>query len=163
MLVAEGWARLSDFTFPLHFHALETEMATHSSVLAWRIPGQGAWWAAVYGVAQSRTQMKRLSSSKLTKWLSISFSNLTVSISNDFKCSHKSLLYKVKPTLQSQVLKFNNLEKESEIMIGRNGWAWLILAIFFHLLLDTLLFLFMTWRWQFPVIYFYNIPVLNLF
>ena len=31
--------RLSDFTFPFHFHALEKEMATHSSVLAWRIPG----------------------------------------------------------------------------------------------------------------------------
>ena len=39
-----------------HFHALEKEMATHSSVLAWRIPGMGgAWWAAVYGVTQSRT------------------------------------------------------------------------------------------------------------
>ena len=33
---------------------LEKEMATHSSVLAWRIPGTGACWAAVYGVAQSR-------------------------------------------------------------------------------------------------------------
>ena len=38
-------------------------MATHSSVLAWRIPGRGAWWAAVCGVAQSRTRLKRLSSS----------------------------------------------------------------------------------------------------
>ena len=39
-------------------------MATHSSVLAWRIPGMGgAWWAAVCGVAQSRTRLKRLSSS----------------------------------------------------------------------------------------------------
>ena len=37
--VAEGWTRLSDFTFTLHFHALEKAMATHSSVLAWRIPG----------------------------------------------------------------------------------------------------------------------------
>ena len=56
--------RLSDFTFTLYFHALEKEMATHSSVLAWRIPGMGgAWWAAVYGVAQSQTQLKRLSSS----------------------------------------------------------------------------------------------------
>ena len=32
---------LSDFTFTFHFHALEKEMATHSSVLAWRIPGMG--------------------------------------------------------------------------------------------------------------------------
>ena len=39
--VAEGWTRLSDFTFTFHFHALEKEMATHSSVLAWRIPGTG--------------------------------------------------------------------------------------------------------------------------
>ena len=42
---------------------LEKEMATHSSVLAWRIPGTGALWAAVYGVAQSRTRLKQLSSS----------------------------------------------------------------------------------------------------
>ena len=37
-------------------------MATHSSVLAWKIPG-GAWWAAVCGVAQSWTRLKQLSSS----------------------------------------------------------------------------------------------------
>ena len=39
--VAEGWTRLSDFTFTFHFHALEKEMATHSSTLAWQIPGMG--------------------------------------------------------------------------------------------------------------------------
>ena len=39
--VAKGRTRLSDFTFTFHFHALEKEMATHSSVLAWRIPGTG--------------------------------------------------------------------------------------------------------------------------
>ena len=39
--VTKSWTRLSDFTFTLHFHALEKEMATHSSVLAWRIPGTG--------------------------------------------------------------------------------------------------------------------------
>ena len=102
----------SDMTERLHFHALEKEIATHSSILAWRIPGTGelhglqskglvrvghdqvtsyfhfplscigegngnplrrsclenprdggAWWAAVYGVAQSQTQLKQLSSS----------------------------------------------------------------------------------------------------
>ena len=37
--VAQSWTRMSDFTFTFHFHALEKEMATHSSVLAWRIPG----------------------------------------------------------------------------------------------------------------------------
>ena len=39
--VAKSWTRLSDFTFIFHFHALENEMVTHSSVLAWRIPGTG--------------------------------------------------------------------------------------------------------------------------
>ena len=37
--VAKSWARLSDFTFPFHFHALEKKLATHFSVLDWRIPG----------------------------------------------------------------------------------------------------------------------------
>ena len=39
--VTEGRTRLSDFPFTFHFHALENKMATHSSVLAWRIAGTG--------------------------------------------------------------------------------------------------------------------------
>ena len=39
--VAKNSTRLSDFTYTFHFHALAKEMATHSSVLAWRIPGTG--------------------------------------------------------------------------------------------------------------------------
>ena len=39
--VTKSRTRLSDFTFTFHFHASEKEMATHSSVLAWRIPGMG--------------------------------------------------------------------------------------------------------------------------
>ena len=62
--VAKSQIGLSDFTFTIHFHALEKEMATHSSVLAWRIPGMGepgglpSMW-----VAQSRTRLTRFSSS----------------------------------------------------------------------------------------------------
>ena len=37
--VTKSWTQLRDFTFTFHFHVLEKEMATHSSVLAWRIPG----------------------------------------------------------------------------------------------------------------------------
>jgi len=40
--VAKSPTPLSDFTLTFHFHALEKEMATHSSVLSWRIPGMGA-------------------------------------------------------------------------------------------------------------------------
>ena len=63
--VTESRTRLSDFTFTFHFYALEKEMATHSSVLAWRIPGTGepGGLPDVYGVAQSRTRLKQLSSS----------------------------------------------------------------------------------------------------
>jgi len=55
--VVKSQTLLSNFTFTFHFHALEEEMATHSSVLAWRIP-RGAWWAAVSGVTQSQTRLK---------------------------------------------------------------------------------------------------------
>ena len=40
-VAAKSRTRLSNFTLTFHFHALEKEMATHSSVLAWRIPGTG--------------------------------------------------------------------------------------------------------------------------
>ena len=55
--VAKSQPRLSDFTFTFHFHALQKEMATYSSVLE-NLRDGGAWWAAVYGVAQSRTRLK---------------------------------------------------------------------------------------------------------
>ena len=57
--VAKSLTRLSNFTFTFHFHALEKEMATHSSVLAWRIPGMGEpGRLPICGVAQSRTRLK---------------------------------------------------------------------------------------------------------
>ena len=59
--VAKSQARLSNFTLTFHFHALEKEMATHSSILAWRIPGTQE--PSVYGVAQSQTRLKRLRNS----------------------------------------------------------------------------------------------------
>ena len=61
--------------FHFHFHALEKEMATHSSVLAWRIPGTGEPGRLPSMGSQSRTRLKRLSSSrvmgekiKINKW-----------------------------------------------------------------------------------------------
>ena len=75
--VAKSQTRLSDFTFTFYFHALEKEMATHSSALAWRIPGTGEpGGAAIYGVTQGQTRLKRLSSSSNSsywKQWSISF------------------------------------------------------------------------------------------
>ena len=55
--VTKSWTRLRDFTFTFHFHALEKEMATHSSGQE-NLRDGGAWWAAIYGVAQSQTRLK---------------------------------------------------------------------------------------------------------
>ena len=56
--VAEGWARLSDFTFTFHHHALEKKMATHSIVLAWRILGTGEPDGLLSIGSQSQTRLK---------------------------------------------------------------------------------------------------------
>ena len=62
---------LSNFTFTFHSHALEKEMATHSGVLAWRIPGtEEPSRLPSLGSAQSRTRLKRLSSSYTVKTFS---------------------------------------------------------------------------------------------
>ena len=55
--LTEGWTRLRDFTFTFHFSALEKEMATHSSVLAWRISGMGGCLVGcrLWGRAESDT------------------------------------------------------------------------------------------------------------
>ena len=90
--VTKSRTRLSYFTFTFHFHVLDKAMATHSSVLAWRIPRDGgASWAAVYGVAQSRTRPKRLSSSSSVLSSPITFLSFkTLSV---FSISIASLLF----------------------------------------------------------------------
>ena len=58
--VAKSRARLSDFTFTFHSHALEKEMATYLlQYYCLENPrDRGGWWAAIYGVVQSQTQLK---------------------------------------------------------------------------------------------------------
>ena len=67
------FTRLSGFTFTFHFHALEKEMATYSSVLAWRIPGTAVPGGLPSMGSQSQTRLKWLSSSSskhlLISWL----------------------------------------------------------------------------------------------
>ena len=58
--VARSWTQLSDFTLFFHFHALEKEMATHSSVLTWRIPGTGEPGGLPSMGSQSWTRLKHL-------------------------------------------------------------------------------------------------------
>ena len=67
----EELTQLSDFIFTFHFPALEKEMAAHSSVLAWRIPGTGEPVGLPSMGSHSWTRLKRLSSSSILKESSI--------------------------------------------------------------------------------------------
>ena len=69
--VAKSQTRLSSFTFTFHFHALEKGVATHSSTLAWRIPGTGEPGGLPPVGLQSRTRLKRLSSSSSSMYTEI--------------------------------------------------------------------------------------------
>ena len=91
--VARSWTRLSDFTLFFQFHALEKEMATQCSCLE-NPRNRGAWWAAVCGVAQSRTRLKRLSSS------SNQLNQFYVSL--DLKAVNCSLFYNLMVTVKRQ-------------------------------------------------------------
>ena len=73
--VAEDQTRLSDFTFTFRFHALEKERQPTPVFLPGEPRDGGASWAAVYGVSQSRTRLKRLSNSSSSKhWMSVALS-----------------------------------------------------------------------------------------
>ena len=94
--VAKSGTWLSDFTFTFHFHALEKEMATHSGVLAWRIPGTGEPGGppAVYGVTQSQTWLKWLSmsSSSMEMYILVKSKSISPSVvSNSFHSMDCSL------------------------------------------------------------------------
>ena len=82
--VAKSRTRLSDFTFTFHFHALEKEMATHSSVLAWRIPGTGEPGGLPSLGSQSQTRLKQLSSSssRFKSWDSVSVEGTVAFLNN---------------------------------------------------------------------------------
>ena len=76
--------RLSDFTFTFHIHALEKEMATYSSVLAWRIPGMGEP-GGVCGVAQSRTRLSSSSTWEAPAFLKVSVKSHSTRENNTYQ------------------------------------------------------------------------------
>ena len=83
--------RLSDFTFTFHFHALEKEMATHSSVLAWRIPGTGSLvgchlWGRTESDTTEATQQRRKLKPRERNVSSMAVSSYLLSLSSVFLC-----------------------------------------------------------------------------
>ena len=113
MGVAMSQIQLSVFTFTFHFHALEKAMATHSSVLAWRIPGTGEPGGLPSIGSQSRTRLKRLSSSSSSycKWLM----HITFIFYYFIQWSHASSIFD--STLRSDDV-FNKYLKRNL------GWFW---------------------------------------
>ena len=75
--VVKSWALLSDFAFTFHFHALEKEMATHSSVLAWRIPGTREPGGLLSMGSHSGTRLKQLSSSSSSSRASLNLQGIS--------------------------------------------------------------------------------------
>ena len=116
--VAKSQTWLSDFTFPSHFHALEKEMATHSSVRAWRIP-------AVYGVAQNRTWLKWLSSSS-----SSHLGNFLFHINNWICFLRRNLSYFTLSSFsfyKDQIIRsLNQLNEPNFLYLGKYWLAWAI-------------------------------------
>ena len=84
--VAKSRTQLSDFTFTFHFHALEKDMATHSSILAWRTPGTEEPGGLPSMGSQSQTRLTQLSSSSSTVLQNHPFVKLHKSITMDL-CS----------------------------------------------------------------------------
>ena len=113
--VATSRTRLSDFTFPFHFHALEKEMATHSCSCLENPRDGAAWWATIYGVAQSRTRLKRLSSS------SSRYADDTTLMAESQE-ELESLLMKVKEESEKVGLKLNI--QKTKIMASGPITSW---------------------------------------
>ena len=120
---------LSDFTFTFHFHALEKEMATHFSVLAWRIPGTAEPGGLPAMGSKSWTQLKRLSSSSSRYFRE----ELKQSLWGK-ACPGKTLLTKIDAHLESWQVKFSLGQNEdcspggstsdsSERQLQRGSWG----------------------------------------
>ena len=106
----EGRTWLSDFTFTFHFHALEKEMATHSSVLAWRIPGTGKP-GGLPSMGSHRTRLKWLSSSNRQCQPSHRFLWFSSRAPSNFCCVLLSLF---------------NLAYPNDFSGWKSGFAWII-------------------------------------
>ena len=123
--VQETWVRSLGWEDPL-----EEGKATHSSILAWRIPmDRGAWWAAVYGVAQSQTRLKQLSSSSMVaetvKNLPETVKNLPETVKNAGDLSSVPRLGRSPGGGQGNPLQYSCLENPhgQRNLVGHSPWG----------------------------------------
>ena len=117
--VAKSQTRLSDFTFTFHFPALEKAMATHSSVLAWRVPGTGQPGGLLsMGSHRVRHDWSDLAAAEAALYHSIL--NLPLPMSFILSCFHVTNLY---PFISAWRTHFN-------ISVGWVQWWWTSSAFF---------------------------------
>ena len=127
-------------------------MATHSSVLAWRIPGTGVWWAAIHGVTQSQAQLTWLSSSSIPSYaiLLAAVWNGTVSLLSlsDFSCCAISMqrisVYFVFCALLNSLISYSSflvlslgtsVNRNRSSAINERWTSSFLVCILFHFLL----------------------------
>ena len=124
--VARSRIWLSDFTFTFHFHELEKEMATHSSVLAWRIPGMGEPggllslglhrvghdWSDLAAAAQTSldcrppgSSVHGISQARILQWVTISFSSSYLLNRSNTRTSFKMLPWGLNEIMRIIVIK----------------------------------------------------------
>jgi len=118
-----SWTRLSDFTFPFHFPALEKEMATHSSVLAWRIPGTGEPGGLPSMGSHSRTRLKRLSSSSssskfINAWSQLARPCLEFTLQK-YLCNFTKIIY-----MMFTAVLFSHHPRKSRGPLPHTGLPW---------------------------------------
>ena len=117
---AKSQTRLSDFTFTFHFPALEKEMATHSSVLAWRIPGMGEPGGLLSMGSHRVGHDKWLSSSSSKRWYEckIAMSLFGKKSNGDFVNQRSQILAWVSKNLETKCLL---------MLQTKNIWVWAVL------------------------------------
>ena len=127
--IAKTWTRLSDLAFTSHFHALEKEMATHSSVLAWRIPGMGEPGGLPSMGLHSRTRLKRVSSNSSSRSKFYKTQYKIMNQSEKDRCHMISYIFIIKS--KKRWNRTHTYRKEIDgfqqwVCMGRwNEWKWM--------------------------------------
>ena len=132
--VTKSQTRLSNFTFTFHFHALEKGMATHSSIVGLENPrDKGACWAAIYGVAQSRTWLPWLSSRRILTPLHRSIFWMKVNTNNTkYYLQLKRLIYKDSGT-HDWIWGFKNGKSQYTDFIAEINKSNYLKSFYYHL------------------------------
>ena len=126
--VAKSRTQLSDFTFTFHYHALEKEMATHSSVLAWRTPGTGGLpslgshrvghdWSNLAAAAAAENFKEMRKGHNFRSYLEVALDRILLHLWQDFGLDLSSAYYNS---------FFKKVERENDQAVSQSIWQQII-------------------------------------